>query len=238
MSDSGWQPAVDNLQSQINSLNSQVSVLSGQEGSQAAQLVSLTSEVNALQTEVSTIQQQVAQDNLLADLSGVSVSNAFDTPALLSLNGNSVLQMPTSPSIDGKPFRITIFARVSHNGSNSPNFYGTLKLGNSLQSLTLGTASYIAASSSQTGTFNGLFFSAIDFVWDSVSQKLFVLERNEFSQRTSLGFVSGLGTPAGVEQDGFDVASQSALQFVFSAQWNNVSNPTTITLSQFKLSLI
>src|SRR6266436_7312691 len=118
MSDSGWQPAVDNLQTQINSLNSQISVLSGQEGSQAAQIALLTSEVSALQTEVSTIQQQVAQGNLLVDLSGASVSNAFDTPALLSLNGNSVLQMPPSPNIDGKPFRISVLGRMSDDNSN------------------------------------------------------------------------------------------------------------------------
>src|SRR6266404_5148275 len=112
MSDSGWQPAVDNLQTQINSLNSQISVLSGQEGSQTAQIALLMSEVSALQTEVSTIQQQVAQGDLLADLSGVSVSNAFGAPALLSLNGNSVLSMPLSPSMDGKPFRISVLGRI------------------------------------------------------------------------------------------------------------------------------
>lgn len=136
MSDSGWQPAVDNLQSQINSINSEISILSGQETTQATQLSLLSGQLSALQTEVSAIQQQVAQGNLLADLSGASVSNAFNAPALLSLKGNSVLSTP----------------------------------------------------------------------------------------------------PA--RQAGISVSSQSALQFMFSAQWNNTSNPASVTLTQFKLSLI
>jgi|SRR6267378_1186225 len=234
----GWQPAVDNLQSQINSINAEISVLSGQEGAQAAQIASLVSEVSALQTEVSMIQQQVAQGNLLADLSGVSVSNAFDTPSLLSLSGNSVLQMPLSPSVDGKPFRITVLGRVS---DSTDNFYGTLLFGNSLSSPTLIT-------SYQSGPIvsGQLFFYELDCFWDSVFQKLFLLQINQFIQQVNTsgntrGFIAN--SPSGPigyagNQQGFSATTQSSLQFAFSGQWNNAANPASVVLSQFKLSLI
>jgi len=239
MSDAGWQPAVDNLQTQINSLNSEVSLLSGQETSQATELSLLATQVASLQTEVSAIQQQVSRGNLLADLSGVSVSNAFDAPVLLSLNGNSVLSMPISPNMDGRPFRITVLGRMSDDNSNNTNFYGTLLLGNSLSSPALVT-------SSGPGSTGGLFFYELDCFWDSVLQRLFLLQVNEFLQQGNIGgnttaaISNSVSVPVGAagSQLGFPVASQSALQFVFSGQWNNTSNPVSLTLSQFKLSLI
>jgi hypothetical protein len=233
----GWEPAVDNLQSEINAVNSQISTLSGQIGSQTPTIALLTGQLSALQTEVAGIQQQVANGSLLADLSGVTLSNVFNAQSILSINGSSVLSVPASAVVDGKPFRLTVLGRVVNNAQTS--FYGALLLGTSIQpGMTLVNNSASAGAAS----FNGLFYFEMDFVWDATTKKLFGLHYADFSQRTDNSYISGSTSAIGNggPQGGMDVATQAGLQFVFTAQWNTdaPSNPASIVLNQFKLTLI
>ncbi len=238
MSD-GWQPAVDNLQSQINSINSQISVLSGKENSDATQITLLSSQLSALQTEVSAIQQQVAQGNTLVDLSGASV--VLSNPSTVSPNGGAytvaslngspaVLSVPSSPSIDGKLFRLTVAARVLDDGAAvETDFGGAFALGDAsiFQSPTLGQHEFVGMNG--TGIGEGTCFFEVDCLWDALSKSLIFSSLIQGSRRIGIG---------GPSQTLSGIVSQTDIKIVFGAFWNNTSNPASVVLTQFKLSLI
>lgn len=177
----------------------------------------------------------------ISDLSGASLS--LSNPSLTAgtytaaaLNGSTaILSVPASPSIDGKLFKLSVVLKISddgvYNNGSGTTLAGTLAVGSSLPGTQIGTLSGI-------GIGSGTYSFELDCIWDSTTQVLAGYLVGSVSSKAGSGNSNG-SISGGV--NGFrvtGVSSQTGIQFLFGAFWNNTSNSASAVLSQFKLSLI
>lgn len=185
---------------------------------------------------LNTLASATTNPNILSDLSGqtASLTSPLDSTGShpsqveLSTGGPAVLTVPSSVSISGKAFQITVCYDVSPTTVEGPenNFQLFLSIGNPFSGGNQISAQALVFSAATPG---GGFVTFVG-VWDSVTQNLLGY-LNESSIPVNNG--SALFTP-------FAVASQSDLQF---SLWTNTDGTTTdpqnvLNITQFKLELI
>jgi hypothetical protein len=174
---------------------------------------------------ISAINAVVVDPNLLASLdpstiATLSTGNTTETAFSLGAGGPAVLSIPSSPSVDGKVFQLTIAGRIAAvSGSGGIGLY----LGNSA---TLGSDQNLFGPTSDVSGITMSFVWKGLFIWDSVTQRLRGIAADTLS-------ASGTGTSTTT-----GVASQSSLQFVLSGKFNGSSGSNSITITEFKTSLI
>jgi hypothetical protein len=178
----------------------------------------------------------------ISDLSGASLS--LSDPSLTAgtyvsatINGSdAVLSVPASPSIDGKQFKLSVVLKVTDDGSvtGETDFGGTLAIGSSLPGTQI-------ESMNGTGIGSGTYSFEMDCIWDSTSQVLAGYCVGGISSKNGSGASNGNINGPNSGSGGFRVtgiSSQTSIKFMYGAFWNNTSNPASITLVEFKISLI
>lgn len=175
---------------------------------------------------INAINAVVVDPNLVVDLSGNSIavlSNIGTTETAFSLSGGGVatLSVPSSPSIDGIPCRLTIAGKV-HTVSGSPGL--GLYLGSSA---TLASDTQIFAAGSQGEATDTNFIWSASFVWDSTSQNL------NFSSSSidTLGVANDGTSPSNVT----GITGQTSIKFIVSGKFSVSNASNSITLTRFHL---
>lgn len=162
---------------------------------------------------------------VLDDLSGATVVNPGSTNTLLALGGNSVLSIPANPNMDGRLFRLVIAGEAAWDGLSGTNFNGNLYFGNAISG-----PNELFAFANTSNVTNANFFYVVYGLWDSHSDGLSLGAGPFGGYKTNVGALSFSTVSS--------LSVQTDIQFVFSAQFNNTSNPNSCTLSQFSLQLV
>lgn len=180
---------------------------------------------------LNTLASATTNPNILADVSGQTavLSNIGTAPTIVSLSagGPAVLSAPSSPSLDGVPFRIYIAGQVHIPSINGPNFIPLVYQGNSStiasNALLLQVTGHLALNGS-----DGNFFITLECIWSAASGRLG-------------GISSGFNMSQGTHNNQFTtatVATQADLQFVVAGLFTDSEPLNSVTITQFKMQLI
>lgn len=172
---------------------------------------------------INAINAVVVDPNLLASVDPSTIAvlntgNTTETAFSLGAGGPAVLSLPTSsPSLNGVLFRLSFAGTCSSvSGNGSVGLYlGT--------SATLASNRTIFAADSNFATQP--FAWSGTFLWDSATQTL----TNMDWENIHLGF-----TPTNLSS----VTSQASLKFVLSGKFGGSNAGNTITITEFKASLV
>lgn len=186
---------------------------------------------------LNTLASATTNPNVLADLSGQTASLTVPldpagtslAPVELSAGGQALLTSPSSVTLSGRPFQITVcFNVVPTTAQPGNNIRLILSVGNPISGGNqIATQSWEDLNTTIAG--NGLI--VFTGVWDSITQNL-------------IGYLNSVSLPNNNGEGStfipFSLASQSDLQF---GLWADTEGPTTdpvnvLTVTQFKLQLI